>query len=71
LQDFNKKIPREEVEAIFEKVRTVVEALDESYVVTACGSFRLLNILLCFISHFSVLLVIVTKTMHKQRLIAE
>jgi hypothetical protein len=40
LQDFNKKIPREEVEAIFEKVRTVVEALDEGYVVTACGSFR-------------------------------
>jgi hypothetical protein len=28
------------VEAIFEKICTVVEALDEGYVVTACGSFR-------------------------------
>jgi hypothetical protein len=33
------------VEAIFEKVRTVVEALDKGYVVTACGSFRWFKLL--------------------------
>jgi hypothetical protein len=40
MDDFNKKIPREEVAAIFERIREVVEKLDPGYVVTACGSFR-------------------------------
>jgi hypothetical protein len=40
LEDFNKRIPREEVEAIFERIQSVVNMLDSDYVVTACGSFR-------------------------------
>jgi hypothetical protein len=42
------------VEAIFEKVRTVVEALDECYVVTACGSFRFSKLLYNFFVLFHI-----------------
>jgi Fingers domain of DNA polymerase lambda len=38
MDDFNKKIPRDEVAAIFERIREVVEKLDPGYIVTACGS---------------------------------
>lgn len=39
-QDFEKKIPREEVEKIEKLVIDVVERLDDKYVVTVCGSYR-------------------------------
>ncbi|KAJ8675684.1 hypothetical protein QAD02_011470 [Eretmocerus hayati] len=39
-EDFEKKIPREEIEEIEKFIKTNVSEVDKSYVITICGSYR-------------------------------
>ncbi|CAH1405728.1 unnamed protein product [Nezara viridula] len=40
LEDFEKKIPRAEIELIEDKIRSNINALDPEYLITICGSYR-------------------------------
>lgn len=39
-EDFEKRIPRQEIEEIESKVRDVIESVDKKYLLTICGSYR-------------------------------
>jgi hypothetical protein len=39
-EDFSRTMPRTEVEAIFDKIQKVLNALDSGLVATLCGAYR-------------------------------
>ena len=39
-EDFEKKIPREEIEEIENTIKEAVAEIDENYIITVCGSYR-------------------------------
>lgn len=40
LEDFEKKIPRTEIEVIEKRIKEYAEGIDEDYIITICGSYR-------------------------------
>lgn len=40
MDDFEKKIPRKEIEDVEKYIKNLVTSLDENYLVTICGSYR-------------------------------
>ncbi|XP_032457622.1 DNA polymerase beta isoform X5 [Nasonia vitripennis] len=40
LEDFEKKIPRAEIQVIEKRIKEAAEGIDEDYIITICGSYR-------------------------------